>query len=36
MRFVDKEGGQNKFPRVLKDDNRQDWEYFLKKNKISS
>lgn len=36
MRSVDKEGGQNKFPRVLKGDNKLDWENFLKKNKISS
>ncbi len=36
LRFQDKEGGQNKFPRVLKDDKKKSWENFLKKNKISS
>lgn len=34
MRFLDKEGGQNKFPRVLRESMKQGWEDFVRKNKI--
>jgi hypothetical protein len=34
MRLKGKEGGQNKFPRVLKNDHLKDWENFLDSNKI--
>jgi hypothetical protein len=32
MRERGKEGGQNKFPRVLKKNHLEDWQAFLKKN----
>ncbi len=32
MRMKGKEGGQNKFPRVLKNDHLKDWENFLEIN----
>lgn len=34
MRMKGKEGGQNKFPRVLKNDHLKDWESFLETNNI--
>ena len=34
MRMKGKEGGQNKFPRVLKNDHRKDWEKFLEDRKL--
>jgi len=34
MRSKGKEGGQNKFPRVLKKELRKEWEEFIKNNKI--
>ncbi len=34
LRSKGKEGGQHKFPRVLKDDQLKDWQDFLKKNLV--
>jgi len=36
MRSLGKEGGQNKFPRVLKKDQLLDWEHFINKVKTIS
>ena len=35
MRAQGKEGGQNKFPRVLKGDKMEDWLLHLKNNQIN-
>jgi hypothetical protein len=35
MKSKGKEGGQNKFPRVLKNKQLADWELFLKENDMS-
>jgi hypothetical protein len=36
MKSLGRKGGQHKFPRVLKDGEKKDWENYLKKNKLSS
>ncbi|MEW6468555.1 MAG: GH3 auxin-responsive promoter family protein [Bacteroidota bacterium] len=36
MRTHGKEGGQNKFPRVIKNARLEDWEKFLSENKLSA
>jgi hypothetical protein len=35
MKMHGKEGGQNKFPRVLKGDKMQDWLQFIDKKGLS-
>jgi hypothetical protein len=34
MRYIGKEGGQNKFPRVLKKEQLANWEAFIQGSKV--